>query len=173
MSSTSLLMDKGWQDYIWLQCLRQYPIPLNSLPNLLYPADFKLFRSSLFSVYVHLPPNVSSLPETSLFFGTEISDRIEASWGSFELAQVSHFPVALFNCESHSLQSLQTVFRWYFKRMVQSSSFRVHPKSTGNKGYQMYRNDLHPNPLTSLHQYCCKASPTCCQVSRGRLLICV
>ena len=43
---------------------------------------------ALFSVYVHLPPDKPLLPETSLFSRAEIIDRISASWGSFELAQV-------------------------------------------------------------------------------------
>ena len=43
----------------------------------------------LFSVYVHPPPDYEGYSEDSLFYMTEIADRVNSSWGTFDLAQVA------------------------------------------------------------------------------------
>lgn len=42
----------------------------------------------LFSVYVHPPPDFEGYSEDSLFYQKEIADRVNSSWGTFDLAQV-------------------------------------------------------------------------------------
>ena len=43
----------------------------------------------LFSLYVHPPPGFEGYGEDSLFYKTEIVDRVNSSWGTFDLAQAS------------------------------------------------------------------------------------
>ena len=47
-----------------------------------------LNQQVLFSVYVHPPPDYEGYSQDSLFYNTEIADRVNSSWGTFDLAQV-------------------------------------------------------------------------------------
>lgn len=51
-------------------------------------AGHVLQQQALFSVYTHPPPGFEGFEEDSLFFQTEIKDRVNSSWGTFDLAQV-------------------------------------------------------------------------------------
>ena len=57
-------------------------------------------KQKLFSVYTH-PGLYYTFPETSLFYGTEIDDRVDTSraWGSFDLvaAEIKLLRAALVN----------------------------------------------------------------------------
>ena len=54
----------------------------------LFAADV-LHKQAIFSIYTHPPPGYPPYKADSLFYGTEIQQRVNSSWGTFDNAQVA------------------------------------------------------------------------------------